>query len=235
VAAASGPDDARFIDTDLASSRYAVLPFYDRFSRDHILVEEARKYATVLECGCSNGFLSHLITAHGGPCVVGIERDAAAAEEARRSCERVVELDLNAAGWPEQVGATFDLVMFGDVLEHLVDPVQALQRAASLLNPGGRVLVSLPNVAHWTVRGKLLLGRFDYQAVGVLDATHLRFFTKKSARALLRQAGYRPIRFVPAAGGRFTNRFRAAWDLAARTCPGLFALQLIFLAERDSA
>jgi 2-polyprenyl-3-methyl-5-hydroxy-6-metoxy-1,4-benzoquinol methylase len=222
--------DAPFTDAALASSRYAVVGVLDRYSRNRIFVDEARRSRNVLECGCSNGFLSRLIAAHGGPRVVGIEREREAAGEARAHCDRVLELDLNGDDWPEQVGERFDLVTFGDVLEHLVDPVRTLRQASGLLDAGGRVLVSLPNVVHWTVRAKVLLGRFDYQAGGILDVTHLRFFTRDSAAAMIRQAGYEVVRFTPAVGGRGTLHGRPLWGLAARTLPGLFAFQMIFVA-----
>lgn len=224
--AESGPDR-------LTSSRYAVIDHFDRFSRHRILVEEARRYSSVLECGCANGFLTRLIAADGGPRVVGVEYEAEGAEQAARFCQRVVVADLNREDWTEQVGETFDLVIFGDVLEHLLRPSETLHRAARLLKPGGRVLVSLPNIAHWTIRARLMAGNFDYQSAGILDTTHLRFFTVKSANEMIRQAGYRSIRFTPTFGGRFTTRLRPVWDRVTRAIPGLFALQMIFLLEPD--
>jgi SAM-dependent methyltransferase len=219
------------MDTSLKSARYAAIGVFDRYSRHRLFVEEARKYKSVLECGCSTGFLSRLIAADGGPVVVGVEAEAEAAAQARQFCRRVVVADLDEPGWSVQVGGTFDLVTFGDVLEHLADPVRALREASGLLNPGGRVLVSLPNVAHWTVRLKLLLGRFDYQDAGLLDVSHLRFFTIRSARRMLREAGLAPLWFIPVFAGRFTTRARPVWNALARMRPGLFAFQMIFLAE----
>jgi len=83
-------------------------------------------------------------------------------------------------------GAAFDGVVFKDVLEHVADPAALLRDARSLLRPGGRVIASIPNVAHWTVRLRLLFGHFDYTPTGLLDATHLRFFMEASVRALFR-------------------------------------------------
>jgi 2-polyprenyl-3-methyl-5-hydroxy-6-metoxy-1,4-benzoquinol methylase len=220
-------------DGGLPSSRYAVLGPFDRYSRHRILIDEARNYRSVLECGCSTGFLSRLIAAEGGPAITGIELDADAATEARQYCRKVIVLDLNASSWTEQVGDTFDLVMFGDVLEHLAAPLRTLKLAVRLLRPGGRILISLPNVAHWTIRYKLLCGRFDYQDGGILDVTHMKFFTVKSAHELIREAGCVPIWFRPACGGRWTTRLRGLWNLAARLLPGVFAYQMIFLVRPD--
>lgn len=223
-----------FTPTGLRSARYAVLDVFDQYSRNWIFVREARKARRVLECGCSNGFLSRLITDDGGPVVVGLELEADAAEEARQYCDRVVVADLASVGWAEQIGETFDLITFGDVLEHLPDPVTVLRRAATLLEPGGSILVSLPNIAHWSVRCRLLAGRFDYRPTGIMDATHLRFFTRRSAVAMLQQAGFVPVSFTPTFGGRFTTRCRPLWSWVTHHLPGLFAHQMIFRAVPGS-
>jgi len=217
--------------TKLTSARYAVLGIYDRFSRHRVLVEEARRHKTVLECGCATGFLSRLISENGGPDLVGLEREPEAAQQARHYCRRVVVADLNDPDWTRRVGEHFDLVIFGDVLEHLVDPVTSLQAARRLLRPGGKVLICVPNIAHWSIRARLLAGRFDYQAAGILDITHLHFYTRKTAMTLIGEAGYHPLSFTPVFGGRFTTRARPLWNLVTRALPGLFANQMIFLVE----
>ena len=85
-------------------------------------------------------------------------------------------------------------MLFVDVLEHLKSPQPVLARFKSVLAPGGRIFVSLPNVAHFTMRLALLCGRFDYRPSGILDRTHLRFFTYKTGRRLIEDAGYRVLR-----------------------------------------
>ncbi len=81
-----------------------------------------------------------------------------------------------------------------DVLEHLPDPERALAAARRLLRPGGRLFVSVPNVANLTVRLSLLFGRFEYGDRGIMDRTHLRFFTRKSALRMVRGAGFEVLR-----------------------------------------
>jgi len=223
------------MSTRLSSARYAVIDAYDRYSRHRTLVEEARRYRRVLECGCATGFLSRLIVENGGPDLVGVEFDAEAAAEAGRHCRRVVVADLAGPHWTRAVGERFDLVIFGDVLEHLADPAATLRAAREVLEPGGRVLVSLPNVAHWTVRAKMLLGRFDYRATGIMDVTHLRFYTRRSALAMFASAGYRAAWFKPIFHGRFTTRARPLWNLVTRAFPGPFAFQMLFLLEPGEA
>lgn len=214
--------------------RYAQSTKWDAFDRNRIFVEEASKYKTVLETGCSTGFLSRQIAANGAR-VVGIEIDKEAAEMAKQNCQRVLSCNLNSPEWINAVGQRFDLVTFGDVLEHLNNPVAVLRQAQDLLNAGGRVLICLPNIAHWTIRAKLLAGNFRYESTGILDFTHMRFFTVESAREFIADAGYRIIKFRPIIGGRFTGRFRSAWQSLANFVPGLFSYQIMFLVEPSSS
>jgi 2-polyprenyl-3-methyl-5-hydroxy-6-metoxy-1,4-benzoquinol methylase len=214
----------------LKSSRYEISINGDRFSRNHLFIEEARKYRSVLECGCSTGFISRHLAA-AGTRVVGIEIDTEAAEEARQFCARVLSLDLNRPDWSKDLGERFDLVTYGDVLEHLLEPQAVLRETKNVLAPGGRVFISLPNIAYWTMRAKLLLGRFEYESMGLLDYTHLRFFTFHTARKMIEQAGYRIVRFHPVMGSRFTSHFRPMWQRLTNLFLNSLALQMLFLAE----
>lgn len=146
--------------------------------------------ADVLELGCATGNVSRLL-ADAGNRVVGVEMDAPAAARAADAHERTVVADLNVPGWSQSLaGSQFDFVIAGDVLEHLVDPDAVLQEARGLLRPGGRLIASIPNVAHGSVRLALLSGRWDYQQRGLLDRSHRWFFTRATAVALVENAGY---------------------------------------------
>lgn len=215
------------------SSRYDIPAPIDRFSRNFLFVNEARRFANILECGCSTGFISRMMVAAGSR-VVGIELDAPAAEQAKQFCARVLSIDLNQPDWTRWVDERFDLVTFGDVLEHLVDPEATLREARKVLTPGGCVLISLPNIAHWSMRLRLLFGRFEYESIGLLDHTHLRFYTVATAHRMIRNAGYRIRRFHPVFGGRFSLHFRPAWQRLSNRFPNLFAFQMVFLAEPDA-
>jgi 2-polyprenyl-3-methyl-5-hydroxy-6-metoxy-1,4-benzoquinol methylase len=215
---------------NLKSSRYEISTNGDRFSRDHLFIEEAKKYRNILECGCSTGFISKQLAA-GGSRVVGIEIDTEAAERARQFCARVLSLDLNQPDWSQAVGEQFDLVTYGDVLEHLLEPQAVLRETRNVLVPGGRVLISLPNIAYWTMRGKLLMGKFEYASMGLLDYTHLRFFTVHTARNMIEQAGYRIVHFYPVMGAKFTGHFRPMWQRLTNWFPNSLAFQMLFLVE----
>jgi len=143
----------------------------------------------VLDVGCSTGYIARALVDRG--CVVsGLEQDPVAAAEAEPYLDQLVVADLETTDLGEAFGAgKYDVVLFGDVLEHLRDPLAVLRKARPLLAPRGSVIASIPNVAHGSVRLALLRGRFDYQPLGLLDETHLRFFTRRSLEAMFRDAG----------------------------------------------
>jgi 2-polyprenyl-3-methyl-5-hydroxy-6-metoxy-1,4-benzoquinol methylase len=143
----------------------------------------------VLEIGCASGYVTRALVAQGNT-VVGVEIDPEAAKTAAEHAERVVVGDLDDMDLDVELGGDrFDVVVLGDVLEHLRDPLPVLRSARRLLVPKGFIVVSLPNIAHVDVRLMLLSGRWDYRDLGLMDRTHLRFFTRASARELLADAG----------------------------------------------
>ena len=158
-----------------------------------LMVELVGGTKRVLDVGCATGYLARALVERG--CVVsGVESDEQAAEEARPHLERLVLGDIEKLDVAEAFGdERFDVIVFGDVLEHLQDPLAALRGARKVLAPGGSVVASIPNIAHGSVRLALLAGRFDYQPLGLLDSTHIRFFTRSSVEDLFREAGMVPI------------------------------------------
>jgi len=139
-----------------------------------------------LDVGAADGFLAELLTRQGWQ-VTALERDPEQAAKARGRCHEVIVADLDEAA-PRLEGA-FDAIVYGDVLEHLGDPLPVLVALNRSLSPGGCVIVSVPNVAHLWVRLSLFLGRWDYADRGILDRTHLRFFTRRSFVRFLGDAG----------------------------------------------
>ena len=143
----------------------------------------------VLDIGCATGYLARALVAQG--CTVsGVEYEADAAEQARPTLDRLLVGDLEELDLVEFFGRDqFDALVFGDVLEHLRDPLSVLRKARPLLARGGCVVISVPNIAHGAARLALLKGRWEYRQLGLLDTTHLRFFTLASLREMLREAG----------------------------------------------
>ena len=144
----------------------------------------------VVEFGCSTGYVSRILKERG--CyVVGIEVDPDAAARAREVCDRVKVGDLDELDLASELGGeTFDVGLFGEVLEHLKYPQRALMQTRQLLAPGGYVVVSVPNIAHASIRLALLKGEFNYEEMGILDDTHLKYYTRKSIVELMEGCGF---------------------------------------------
>jgi 2-polyprenyl-3-methyl-5-hydroxy-6-metoxy-1,4-benzoquinol methylase/chromosome segregation ATPase len=148
------------------------------------------KNKSVLDVGCASGYLAKLLSARRND-VTGVDINPAALDEARAFCSSVHAVDLDEVALPELLGETrFDAVVFGDVLEHLRNPGWVLDETRRVLNEDGFVVASIPNVAHGAVRLAFVKGAFDYGELGILDDTHLRFFTIKTIEELFLQAGY---------------------------------------------
>jgi SAM-dependent methyltransferase len=141
----------------------------------------------VLDVGCGGGELSRLLQKRGH-VVSGVELVPEAAAAARQHLERVEVADVEADGFPFPPGS-FDALVFADVLEHFVDPWRVLREAVPLLAPGGRVVVSVPNLQNWRVLRRLLLGKWEYRERGITDFGHLRFFTAATLRGLFASTG----------------------------------------------
>jgi methionine biosynthesis protein MetW len=220
------------------SAPYAALVAAHGPAASHrLLLAEVPAGARVLDVGCATGYLAAELARRGCE-VVGVEADAAAAAVARGPCASVIQGDLEEEGTRAVLAAEppFAAIVCGDVLEHLREPGAALAFLATLLSPGGRVVASLPNIAHWTARRALLRGRFPYAEHGLFDRTHLRFFTRASARELVEQAGLRVVheRFAPAPLPLQAHipALRRLEQAAARAWPELFALQVVLVAEQ---
>jgi len=151
-----------------------------------------RKGLRVLDVGCGFATTSEHIQKLGND-VTGIESSKVACEVGAKRISRMICGDLDKV---PLAGLQFDAIIFADVLEHIPWPVGVLRRYLEALAPNGSVIVSLPNVGLWSVRFAHLFGNWDYEETGVLDRTHLRFFTRKTATWLLQQAGLTPIKTV---------------------------------------
>jgi SAM-dependent methyltransferase len=184
----------------------------------------------VLDLGCATGALGAGLDA----TVVGIERDPDFAASAARRLDRVLVADLESVDFARL--GRFDCVVAADVLEHLADPWGVLRRAvADALEPGGTVVVSLPNVRFFETFWQLgVRGRWPRREHGVFDASHLRWFTRADAVDLLEEAGLavervEPLIRVRPGGSRFDRLF--GW-LARTPLAGFFAFQYLLVGRR---
>ncbi len=180
--------------------------------------------SSVLDVGPWTGAHGRHLMATAGCVVDGVEADADAARTAAADYRELVQGSIEDPGVRERIApGAYDAILFLDVLEHLRDPADVLRSARHWLRPGGKVLCSLPNVAHWRVRLALARGRFDYAENGLMDATHLRWFTRRTARDLLTGAGYR-VTWEDAAVPQHPRLKVPQWLLR----PELFAYQLYY-------
>ncbi len=151
--------------------------------------------ARVLEVGPGDGVVGAWLAANKGCRVVGVEYVPQAAQAAAAHFDHMITGSIEDPQVQAEVRtlAPFDAIIFADVLEHLTDPWRVLRSLRPLLSPAGVLLLSVPNIAHWSARANLLLGRFDYTDGYLMDRTHLRWFTWKSARHLATSSGYRIV------------------------------------------
>lgn len=164
-----------------------------RYSSHDFFQQLAGREQDILDVGCGEGHFAAKVS-EAGNRVVGIDQLPAATRAECMVQYIPADLDRGLAEVKPAMGErTFDLVMLQDVLEHLRDPEQMLRDCRQLLKPHGRVAVSVPNVANITVRLGLLFGQFEYRPRGILDRTHLRFYTRRTAHRLLEECGYEVV------------------------------------------
>jgi SAM-dependent methyltransferase len=145
----------------------------------------------VLDVGCGGGATGALLRRKGVLEVFGIELEEEAANAAKPYYTRVIVGDAEKVELPFP-DSYFDCILYGDILEHLLYPWLLLKTHSRYLRMGGVIIVSLPNVRHYRILKRLILsGRWDYVEEGILDITHLRFFTLKNAKKMIEDAGFR--------------------------------------------
>jgi len=173
-------------------------PAHDQHNPDLLALMPAAA-RRVVEIGCSTGALATAYRALNPGCdYVGVEIDPDYAAAAARACSSVLALDIEQAD-----DATFaglfpaDCWVFGDALEHLRDPWALLARVRGLLAPDGSVVACIPNAQHWSLQAKLNRGLLRYEDAGLLDRTHLRFFTRITIQELFLSTGYQIVEGVP--------------------------------------
>ncbi|HVN96431.1 MAG TPA: class I SAM-dependent methyltransferase [Syntrophorhabdaceae bacterium] len=178
-------------------------PYY--FSVRHDLIGLIPKGANrILEVGCAAGMTGKALKEAGFDEVVGIECIEEIARRGEGYYDRLFIGDVEQIELPYAPGH-FDCILYPDVLEHLRDPWNTLKKHSAMVRAGGTVICSIPNIRHYRVMKKLAFkGKFEYESDGIMDKTHLRFFTLSSIRELLIDAGFEPLRVIKKPSG-------AAW------------------------
>ena len=196
----------------------------------------------VLDLGCASGGLLALLRPRAGH-LAGLELSRSAAAAAAQIGDEVVQGSIEDPDLPFAPGS-YDVVVLADVIEHLPRPQAALARAIGWARPGGAVVVSVPNIAHWRARLTLARGQWPSHDSGTFDSSHLRFFTHASLDGLLRDAGlvdvalepvvpalrhHLPVDRLPA---RAREALEARWQSLGRRAPGLLGYQLVGSGRR---
>lgn len=183
----------------------------------------------VLELGCATGFHTKYLK-HKKHCViVGEELDPLAAKKAKKYTKVMIVGDLNTPEIWKRIGKhkPYDVVFASSVVEHLADPWRTLDRIYDVLRPEGELVLTIPNIAFWRSRLRLLLGKWEYEDYGIFDRTHTKFFTVFSMRNALKDAGFQVIeeKYDPAGGAKWFTPL-------LRLFPNAYAHQVAFLAKK---
>lgn len=144
----------------------------------------------VLDIGCGWGLIGKKLKETGPVEVVGIEINPEAAEKAKANLDRIYLGDVETMDL-DFANGYFDCVVFGDALEHMVDPWKIIAKIKGLLAKGGCIVASVPNIGHWSIIRDLIIGKWRYKDEGILDETHLRFFTLDSIKKSFEKEGFR--------------------------------------------
>ena len=201
-----------------------------------ILLKQVIKYKPkiILDVGCSTGALGHEIKKVYDCKVYGLDISEKAISIAKQRLDKALICDIEKEE-PELEIEMFDAIIFGDVLEHLFDPTDVLRMLRKFLKEDGKVIVSVPNIANITIRLSLLFGNFDYKNKGILDNTHIRFFTMKTIKTTLQSAGYKILEVDILPPNPYNNIY--IYDLLyyfSKIEKSLFAQQFIIICKKKS-
>jgi SAM-dependent methyltransferase len=219
----------------MPDSQYEFKPF--KYSSHFWILNALRDQkepVRILDAGTASGYLGK-VWRGDGHYIAGIEFDAATGEKARQYYDAFEVANLENYAFPAR--HEFDYIVFADVLEHLRDPAAVLRKCIPCLKESGKIIISVPNIANWIVRLSLLFGKFDYMDKGILDRTHLRFFTSRSLKLLMKEVSCEveetiptPLPFqlvLPFTGSKIFAPFHEVHYALTRCWKTLFAYQFV--------
>ncbi len=194
--------------------------------------------AKVLDIGAGSGFAGSFLKDKGLTELYAVEIEPQAVEHLK-----LIYKDV-AADVSKYQGMQFDVILLLDILEHLVDPASFLAKLEPYLSKDGMILISVPNVAHWSVRIPLLFGIFNYHERGILDSSHLVFFTRSSFKRFIKNSPFFAVEYsqsiVPfqlllqdgIASSKPFSLFSSLRKILAKILPGLFAYQHLVVIKK---
>lgn len=182
----------------------------------------------ILEIGCATGFMGEYLIKNKKCHVTGVEIGRQESKEAKKRLNRVIEGDIENDTIFELIHDKFDVIFASAVIEHLKNPWKILKSLKKYLKKDGILIVTTSNIAHWSMRLQLLKGKFEYEKYGILDDTHLRFFSIETFKKLIEDSGYRIDYFsIDSVGGGLPKISK----FLGKFFPGLFAYQMLIKAS----
>lgn len=197
---------------------------------DRQSIEQIQNNSRILEIGCATGFMGNYLIKNKKCTVVGVELGVDEAAEARKNLSKVIVGDVESTMTLRKIAKLekFDVVFASALIEHLKDPWKALKNWKKFLKKDGCLIISTSNIAHWSMRFRLLNGKFNYESYGILDNTHLRFFTFYTFENLVRECGYTvEYKGIDSVGGGYPKISR----IGSILFPNLFAYQMVIKAR----
>lgn len=209
---------------------------------DYQVLKLIKRNSKILEIGCATGYFGRFLSKEMGCELTGVEIDCNSAEMAKEYYNELIVGDVEDQPVIGNIKGKYDIILCIAVIEHLKSPPETLKELRRFLKDGGYFIITLPNIAHWKIRLDLLFGKFEYREYGILDKTHLRFFTLKTAKKLIENAELKIehfsidpdmgmpkinglIRRIPIIGVEILRGFYSLF-------PGIFGYQFIFKAKR---
>jgi len=216
---------------------------YDQFNHNEFeshrlvfdLIDSGSK---VLDVGCATGYFAKELSRKD--CETwGVDGDKEAAQKAKKYCKQVIVRDLDKCDSLPFPKKSFDVVILLDVIEHLNHPEVILETIKSYLKKDGVMILSTPNIAHASIRWMLLRGDFNYTNTGIMDKTHVHFYTGDSLKKLIKGNGYSMTKLIPTNGMckvpflyKITDRLPYSWQYKiTEMLPNLFSHQFIVVAK----
>lgn len=201
---------------------------------DRLAIEQISSNSMVLDVGCATGFMGKYLRNKKNCVVYGLDIRPDELEVAKRNLDKAILGNIEQAKTVKAIlektnQKKFDYILSTSLIEHTANPDQVIENMKSLLKPGGKIVMSTPNIAHWSIRLKLLRGEFDYTDYGILDRTHLHFFTPKTFAKLFMGNKLKIVnQKIDAEGGGLPRLSLALAPLF----PNLFAYQVLIVAEK---
>lgn len=196
------------------------------------------KSSKVLDLGCATGYFGKEL-AKKSVEIYGIDVDQIALNHARKYYKKVIQSDLNQLNTKILPKKYFDYVLLLDVIEHLIGADQLLEKIFKLVNSNAKLIISTPNILHISVRFKFIFGKFTYEKYGILDETHVHFYTIQSLVQLVTKMGYQVVKVIPAADlgqvpflGRFLRKISPdVQNFFVKLAPNWLATQFIVVCS----